>query len=148
MSTKFQSKSFRQTSINDKVVDRSGYDIKYDGEKAVFDSLKNEDLYRMEMNRDEFFDLMKHYFKSNRSKSQSIKDTLMNDFDIDKIGLVGDLFRDKEYTRSLMSPILTNDVDETHSDRANITKKHKRRRFNTRDMKHTAKKKRKKKRKV
>ena len=151
MSTNFRSKSFKQTSINDKVVDRSGYNIKYDGEGAVIDALKNDDLYRVEMDRGEFFDLMKHYYKSNRSGSRSIRDTLMKNFNIDKSGLVGDLFRDKEYTRSLMSPMFSDD-DDDHSGSGrdinkatNVTKKRKRRRRkkNGYEERHTAKKKRK-----
>lgn len=149
MSTNFRSKSYRQTSVNDKVLDRSGYDIKYDGEGAVIDTLKNDDLYRVKMDNDEFFNLMKRFYKSNRSGSRSIEGTLMKDFDIDKSRLVGDLFRDKEYSRSLMSPMFS-DVDDSASYRdydkgTNVTKKRKRRRRrkNGNDERHTAKKKRK-----
>lgn len=109
MSSKFQSKSYKQTSVNNKIVDRSGYDVAYDGKNAVIDALKNDELYRVEMDRDEFLNLMKQFYKSNRSRSQSIRDTLIKDFDIDKTELVGDLFRDKEYTRSLMSPMFSDD---------------------------------------
>lgn len=149
MSTNFRSKSYKQTSVNDKIVDRSGYDIKYDDEGAVIDTLKNEDMYRVKMDNDEFLNLMKRYYKSNRSGSRSIRDTLMKDFDIDKTGLVGDLFRDKDYSRSLMSPMFSDHDDSTsyrdYDKGANVTKKRKRRRRkkNGNDETHTAKKKRK-----
>lgn len=133
MSTNFHSKSFRQTAVNDKVVDRSGYNIAYDGENAVIDALKNDELYRVEIDRDEFFNLMKQFYKSNRSGSRSIRDTLMNDFDIDKSGLVGDLFRDKEYSRSLISSMFSDDDNASYRDYnketgVGVTKKRKLRR--------------------
>ena len=127
MSTNFRSKSFKQTSVNNKIIDRSGYDVAYDGENAVFDALKNDELYRVEMDKDEFFNLMKKFYKSNRSGSRSIKDTLMGDFDIDKTGLIGDLLKDKEYTRTLMSPMFS-DLDDNKETGLGATKKRKRRR--------------------
>ena len=141
MPTNFRSKSFKQTSVNDKVVKQRGYDVAYDGEKAVIDALKNGELYRYELDKDEFFNLMKKYYSSNRSGSRSIKDTLMSDFDIDKTELVGDLLKDKEYSKSLMSPMFS-DVGESDVDRANTRKRKKRK--NSRD---TAKKRHRKHRK-
>lgn len=149
MSTNFQSKSFSQTSVNNNIVNRSGYDIKYDGEKAIIDALKNDDMYRVKMDRDEFIDLMKHYYKSNRSGSRSIQDTLMKDFDIDKSRLFNDLLRDKKYTKSLMSPMFYHDNDtglsEDYNKADSVTKKrkHQRKKKNGYNERHTAKKQRK-----
>ena len=69
---------------------------------------------------------MKKYYSSNRSGSRSIKDTLMSDFDIDKTGLVGDLLKDKEYSKSLMSPMFS-DVGESDVDVGTKTRKRKKR---------------------
>ena len=148
MPTNFRSKSFSQSSINGDVVKQRGYDVAYDGEKAVIDALKNGELFRYELDKDEFFNLMKKYYSSNRSGSRSIKDTLMSDFDIDKTGLVGDLLKDKEYSGSLMSPMFS-DVDESDVDDGSgvdraKTRKRKRRRKKSRD---TAKKRHRKHRK-
>ena len=84
MPINFRSKSFNQTSVNNAVVKQRGYDVAYDGEKAVIDALKNGELFRYEMDKDEFVNLMKKYSTSNRSGARSINDTLMRDFNIDK----------------------------------------------------------------
>ena len=123
MSTYIKSTAFTQTNKNGKIVNQKGYDAVYDGNLAVIDTLSNGNLFRIELDKDDIFYLLKNFYKSG-SNSGSLKDSLMRDFNIDKRSLLHDLYKDSDYSKSqlasLYSDIYEEDIDTTRSSSSNI----------------------------
>ena len=110
MTSLIKSKSFSQFSQNGKIVDQHGFDAAYNGDKAVIDTMHNGKLFRIELENDEIFYLLKKIFENGQGNiSASLKDSLMSDFNIGKSVLVKDLYKDKKHSKSLIASLFSDD---------------------------------------
>lgn len=122
MSTYIKSSAFTQTNKNGKIVNQRGYDAVYDGNVAVIDAVSNGNLFRIELDKDDVFDLLKKFYKSGTnsgSNSGSLKDSLMRDFNIDKTSLLDDLYKYSNYSKSRLASVFSDrDEDDMDSGRS------------------------------